>query len=151
VPAGELLADFRGRFVVGCRLFPDAEPVLRALRARGYRLGIVTNGSVHLQGGKIAHLGLAPLVEVVLISEREAVRKPAREIFLRAAERLGVPAPECLFVGDNPEADVAGALAAGMRAVWRQGSLPWPGGLSATPTHTIETISELLKLLPGDP
>jgi putative hydrolase of the HAD superfamily len=145
-PAGELLADLRHRFATSCRLFPDAEWLLQALRSRGYRLGIVTNGSVRLQGGKIAHLGLASLVDTILISEREKARKPDPTIFHRAAGRLGVAPAACLFVGDDPAADVAGALAAGMGAVWRR-DRPWPEDLPIAPPRTIAALSELLELL----
>lgn len=150
VPAAELAADFRGRFGTEAMLFPDTERVLRVLRDDGYKLGIVSNGSVRLQGGKIEHLGLAALVDTILISEREGLRKPDPAIFRRAADRLGVLPADCLFVGDNPEADIAGALADGMQAVWRRGSLPWPEHL-ARPSLVIETLAELPTMLRGEP
>ncbi len=43
--------------------------------------------------------------------------KPDRRAFEQVADELGVPAAACLFVGDDPQRDVAGARAAGMRAV----------------------------------
>ena len=63
---------------------------LHHLRNAGVRLGIVTNGAAVVQQAKIEQLGLSALVDAVLISEREGVRKPNPEIFYRAVARLGV-------------------------------------------------------------
>jgi len=116
------------------------------LRRRGYKLGIITNGSVESQAAKLHESGLARLVDVALISERERIRKPDPRIFDRAAESLGVRAEECVFVGDNPEADVVGSLSAGMTAIWVEGSLSWPENLTTVPTHTVRSLTELLAL-----
>ena len=148
VPAttGELVADFRRNAWKNCRMFPGALDVLRQLRRRGYKLGIITNGSVESQAAKLHESGLARLVDVALISERERIRKPDPRIFDRAAESLGVRAEECVFVGDNPEADVVGSLSAGMTAIWVEGSLSWPENLTTVPTHTVRSLTELLAL-----
>jgi putative hydrolase of the HAD superfamily len=124
--------------------FADALPTLTALRARGLSLGLITNGRVDTQTAKVERLGLAPFLDTVLISEREGVRKPDRQIYARAVERLGVAAPEAWHVGDHPTADVAGAHAAGLTAVWRH--VPyWPE--PATRAFTIFTLAELLPLI----
>jgi putative hydrolase of the HAD superfamily len=124
--------------------FPDALPTLAALRARGLSLGLITNGRVDTQAAKVERLGLAPFLDAVLISEREGVGKPNRQIYARAIQRLGVAASEAWHVGDHPTADVAGAHAAGLTAVWRH--VPyWPE--PATVTFTIFTLAELLPLI----
>jgi putative hydrolase of the HAD superfamily len=58
--------------------------------------------------------------DTVLISDAEGISKPDRQIFHRALERLNTNAAQAVFVGDHPEVDVAGARAAGMRAIWRR-------------------------------
>lgn len=146
IPYEELLADYRENSSTSCRLFIDTRDVLRTLRERGHRLGIVTNGSAQLQGAKIHRLGLETLVDTVLISESEGIRKPEREIFRRAADRLGTVPTDCVFVGDNPVADISGAVTAGMTAVWVCRGSSWPEELSHQPTHTITTLLELLGL-----
>jgi putative hydrolase of the HAD superfamily len=124
--------------------FADALPTLTALRARGLELGLITNGRVDTQAAKIERLGLAPFLDTVLISEREGVRKPDPQIYARAVERLGVAASQAWHVGDHPTADVAGAHAAGLTAVWRH--VPyWPE--PATGAFTIFTLAELLPLI----
>lgn len=110
--------EFQRRFPFYSVLFADAEAVLRELKRRGYRLGIVTNGTVPQQNLKVDHSGLRPLLDVVLVSGEEGVGKPHAEIFLRAAQRLGVSPKNCIYVGDYPKNDIVGAQAAGMTPVY---------------------------------
>jgi putative hydrolase of the HAD superfamily len=92
--------------------------MLDALVARGYALGIVTNGRSPFQERNIEAMGIRSYFGAVLVSEAEGVRKPEPEIFLRAAQRLGVRAEEVVFVGDSAQADIAGAQKCGMKAIW---------------------------------
>jgi HAD superfamily hydrolase (TIGR01509 family) len=62
-------------------------------------------------------LGLAPLLDVVVLPADAGAAKPDPRIFQLALARLGVAAAEALYVGDDAEDDVAGATAAGLRAV----------------------------------
>lgn len=62
------------------------------------------------------------------------IGKPEPPLFAMACERLGVPAKDCVMVGDRPDTDVAGAIQAGMRAALvRTGRFapraPWPNGV----------------------
>lgn len=85
-------------------------------------------------------------MDVILISEREGMRKPEPEIFARALRALHVPADDAWFVGDHPVVDVAGAAAAGLSAIWRRCSYwPTPTG----PHRVIERLDDVLSLL-GD-
>jgi len=118
--AETLLNDYRAGFPSACLLFPDAAQTLSALRASGLRLGLITNGSVRMQSTKLAYLALSPLFDTILISDAEGISKPKRQIFDRALERLNVNPAHAVFVGDHLEVDVAGARAAGMRAIWRR-------------------------------
>lgn len=115
-----LLRDYRAGFPGACVLFADAAQTLTRLRAAGLKLGLITNGSVRMQGRKLSCLALMPAFDAVLISDAEGVSKPDPEIFRRALERLGTMADQAVFVGDHPELDVSGARRAGMRAVWRR-------------------------------
>jgi putative hydrolase of the HAD superfamily len=142
--AKELRTDFRASFPRACRLFPDATETLTTLRASGLKLGLVTNGSVRMQSGKIEHLALASMFDTMLISDAEGCAKPDVRIFHRALERLDVRPEHAVFVGDHPEVDVAGARAAGMRAIWRR-SPRWPGPVEAD--AVIEEAGELVRLL----
>jgi putative hydrolase of the HAD superfamily len=146
--ADRLLDHYRSSYPRFGAPFPDAVPTLIALRARGIALGVVTNGRVDTQSAKLERLGLSPFFAATLISEGEGVRKPDRQIFERALARLGVEAKDAWHVGDHPMADIAGAHAAGLTAVWRH--VPyWPE--PATCSFTIFALAELLDLLAREP
>jgi putative hydrolase of the HAD superfamily len=129
-------------------LFPDVLSTLAELRRRGLGLGVLTNGRAATQRDKLRRLGLEPLLDVTAISEHEGVRKPDRRFFELGLRRAGVAAAEAWHVGDHPTADVAGAAAAGLTAIWRY--VPyWPEPAAAA--ATIQALSELLALLDGAP
>jgi len=98
------------------RTFPEVFEVLDGLRRRGLALGVVSNWDSRLPA-LLERLGLADYFGTILVSALEGVEKPAPEIFLRAARRLGVDPGECLFAGDSPLDDYRGAESAGMLPV----------------------------------
>jgi putative hydrolase of the HAD superfamily len=94
-------------------LFDDVRPTIRALRAHGLLLGIVSNFEAWLE----EWFGIHELVEtfpVRVISGIEGIEKPDQQIFRLALERAGVDAAESAYVGDNPEFDVDPPAALGM-------------------------------------
>ncbi|MBL0387803.1 HAD family hydrolase [Tumebacillus sp. ITR2] len=105
--------------------FAGMVETLEALRARGLKLGIVTNGQTEMQSLGLSVLGLNERVDAVLISEAEGLRKPDPALFARAAERLGVAPEACLYVGDHPRNDIHGARTAGMKTAWFPNSVAW--------------------------
>lgn len=127
------------------RPFEDAREVVEFLARNGLRLGIITNGESHLQRRKLERAGLDRFFEAVLTSQDAGVAKPDPRIFLEAARRVGVRPHACWMVGDLLDADVAGALRAGMTAVWvrRHGVLSG----EVRPHHTISALRELVPLL----
>jgi putative hydrolase of the HAD superfamily len=144
--ADRLLTDYRASFPRACRLFPDAMPTLSSLRAAGLKLGLITNGSFRMQSGKLQCLALTSAFDTVLISDAEGISKPDVSIFVRALERLEVEPAAAAFVGDNPEVDLAGARAAGMRTIWRRD--PKRAG-TVEADAVIEQLDDLVALLRG--
>jgi putative hydrolase of the HAD superfamily len=118
--AETLLDDYRDGFPNACVLFPDAAETLSCLRTPGLKLGVITNGSIRMQRRKRQCLALAPMFDTILISDAEGISKPDPRIFHRALERLDISPTRSVFVGDHPEVDVAGARAAGLKAIWRR-------------------------------
>lgn len=106
------LADYRRSW----RAFDDAAPLLRRLRAEGTRIGVLTNGDHHQQIDKLEATGLAPLVDVICVSEEIRYARPDQRAFEILAERLATPITDIAFIGDNSDHDVAAARAAGMCA-----------------------------------
>lgn len=96
------------------RAFPDSRELLTGLRASGYRVGLLSNGSEEQQLDKLRRTGLADALDVVCTSEGIGVQKPDARAFNALADGLGVHVSECMFVGDNAAHDVAGARTAGM-------------------------------------
>lgn len=123
--------------------FPEARQVVAEVRARGCRVGLLSNwgptGEVILERN-----GLRPSFDDVVFSYQHGMLKPSPAIFRLAAQRLGSAPANCLMVGDNLPFDVWGALSAGMGAFWvnRQGH--------KTPAMiaTGQSLEPLLDLLP---
>ncbi len=89
-----------------------------ALRAKGYRLHILTNGVVVPQRRKIAALGLEPYIEVLMTSDVAGCYKPDSGIFKVALQAAGANAAESWMIGDSVLRDVLGGQGAGMRTAW---------------------------------
>ncbi len=120
------------------RAFADARPALIAARARGQRVIVVSNWDVSLTE-VLERIGLAALVDDVVISAVIGVRKPSPAIFEAALRRAEAGPGEAMHVGDSVEEDVDGARAAGIEAVLlRRDGSPGPDGV-----RTISSLTEL--------
>ena len=98
-------------------LLPGAADFLHAVHGR-MKIALVSNGVSAIQRSRLAKCPLTPLFDAIVLSGEVGVHKPDRRVFDLAARRLGVANEECVFVGDNPDADIVGAINAGMEAVW---------------------------------
>lgn len=98
------------------RPFPEVLGVLRELRRRGLRLGIVSNFTEALVTVCRRH-ALDEVLDCVVASTVTGTQKPQPGIFAEALRRLGVGPEAAVHVGDNYVADVLGARAAGLDAV----------------------------------
>ena len=112
------------------RAYDDAAPALRALRALGLRIVVLSNWDVSL-GERLAETGLAALVDGALASAALGRAKPDGAAFAAALELAGVAPGAALHAGDSLREDVEGALAAGLRAVLvaRDGGADAPAGV----------------------
>lgn len=100
------------------RLFEDALPCLRMLRAAGLLLAAVTNAASRYQRGKLQALGLESVFDAVVISAEVGAAKPDPVIFHTACSALGVHPERAVHVGDRLDLDARGAQAAGLHGVW---------------------------------
>ncbi len=124
---------------------PYAAQTIEALRERGIQTAVLTNGWSPLQERKARRAGFPG---PVLASGDLGVQKPDGRAFAALVDALGIPAPRVWYVGDDPATDVAGALAAGLQAVWLDAEgLNYPPGLPP-PTHVVGSLPELLAALP---
>ena len=135
-------------------IFPDALPTLHALRERGFRLGCVTNRALggplfveELRGHEMHHL-----FDSYAISCDDGWLKPAPTLYQKALDELGVAPAEAVMVGDSLRADVAGAQALGIVAVWKRPLKPTtepathPDGRPIVPDYVIDHPRDLLDL-----
>lgn len=84
--------------------YPDARGVLATLRARGVRIGIVSNIGWDIRGA-IARAIDPALLDAVILSYEVGYEKPDPRIFALACERMGTAPGETLYVGDDPAKD----------------------------------------------
>jgi putative hydrolase of the HAD superfamily len=117
--------------------FPDAAPALQELRDRGLRVVVVSNWDCSLPQ-VLEQVGLADLVDDVVVSAVAGAAKPDRRIFEAALAAAGCAPEQAVHVGDSPDLDVAGAAEAGVRGLLldRTGS-----------TGDLASLSELPALL----
>lgn len=147
VPAGEaFLATYYGLWEPHTYTDPDAAPVLRALRARGIKVGVLSNTmwprSAHEQ--VFSRDGVLGLIDGAVYSSEIPWVKPHPEAFRAAMRAVGASDPaECVFVGDRPYDDVHGAKSAGMRAVLVPNS-DVPAFAGTEPDAVISRLAEFL-------
>jgi putative hydrolase of the HAD superfamily len=101
------------------QLAASTHALLEALRARGLKLGLVSNTAspLWLLEPVLERQGLVERMDAIVLSAEVGKRKPHPAIFERALDELGVEAGDALFVGDRVEADVLGASRVGMATV----------------------------------
>lgn len=140
----EMLDDYLHYFPAHCVPFLHMEHVLKELKKKGLLLGMITNGFTDFQWMNIKALRIDHYFDTILVSEQEGIKKPHKDIFLRALKALDVSAEESVYIGDHPENDVLGARGAGMHAVWKKGAF-FDG--SFTDSYIIEDLKELLNVM----
>ena len=117
--------------------YDDVRPALTRLGSH-HRLYALSNGNADLE-----RCGIADLFAGHVTARAAGAAKPDARIFARLADLAGVEAAEVLHVGDDPLADVVGAMQAGMQAVWlNRESRRWPQEI-APPARTISTLAEI--------
>ncbi|MBC7807357.1 MAG: HAD family hydrolase [Akkermansiaceae bacterium] len=129
------------------RLFADTLGTLDIL-AKSFPLGVITNGPSAMQRGKLARLELTRRFPVIIVDSEFGHPKPDTRIFAHAAESVGFAPEELLFVGNSPEADVAGAVSAGWTCVWLNANgAPLPPDIPA-PHYVVQQLSEIVTIQP---
>jgi putative hydrolase of the HAD superfamily len=123
--------------------FPGTVDVLRTLRARGLKLGIVTNGFSETHREKIALLQIGEYFDALFMPDEVGMLKPDPLLFAHACTSMGSSPLHAAMVGDRYDRDVRGAREAGLYTVWlnvRGETLP-PGALP--PDATCLSITEV--------
>lgn len=135
----------KARVVDELRAQDDAVATLRALRAAGVKVGVLTNGPGELQRRKLAVTGLDAEVDAIAISGEIGAHKPAAAAFAAALDLLGCSAGAAAMVGDSVANDVIGALGHGFaHVVWygRDARPDLPAGV-----HCARRLADVPQLL----
>ncbi len=99
-------------------LFPYTLEIIEYLTQKGYELHLITNGFEEVQWGKLRNSQLEQYFKHVITSERAMSLKPHKEIFEFALQAAGASKPESIMIGDNLDADIRGAMEAGLDTVF---------------------------------
>ena len=128
------------------RLFQDVHGLISLLQAR-HSLALVTNGASDTQRENLRVLDIEDRFGAVVISGEVGVAKPDARIFQFTLRALGVEPENVWHVGDDLNADVAGAKGASLTAVWlnRRGALRTGDG--PKPDYEIRSLRQLPVLL----
>ena len=125
------------------RVMEGAVELLQWLQPR-YLVGILSNGVLNVQYQKLYNSPMWTYVQRMIVSDEIGVNKPDTRIFRYAEAETGATAGECLMVGDNPDADICGALDARWNAVYfnRKGK-----PLTRAGVPVIDRLTDLRALL----
>jgi 2-haloacid dehalogenase len=146
----DLTPDGRARLLeayLTLAAFPDVRLGLAALKARGLRLAILSNGEPKMLEAAARSADIIDLLDAILSVEEVKIFKPSPRVYQLAPEHLRVRPGELGFVSSNGW-DVAGAASTGLQTFWiqRQATEP-PEELGFPADHTVSTITDLEALL----
>ncbi len=156
-PAGErhehALAAYQAFWEPHTHLDPDVRPLLAALRARGVRVGVLSNTlwtrSYH--EAVFDRDGVLRLIDGAVYSSEIPWTKPHPDAFAAALDAVGVPDPaRAVFVGDRPFDDIHGAKSVGMRAILvPHSTIPadQQGLVEGEPDAVVHRLREVLALV----
>ncbi len=137
-----LVKDFNENFGKRVVMREGSVEMLKELKKRGYKLGMITNGNSLLQNTKLDSAGIRELFDMSVVSDDIGIWKPDKRIFEYGMDKLGVTKEQSLYVGDHPINDVQGALGAGMKVIWMN-----YGSFEGQATEGVEGIRECYELL----
>ena len=125
--------------------FPDARAALGALKARGIRTAILSNGSPKMLDGAVAAARIGAELDAVLSVDPIRIYKPRREVYALVTDAFGIAPSEVSFVSSN-RWDVMGAAAFGFTCIWvNRAGLPeeYPEFAPVAVLHDLASLATL--------
>ena len=144
--AAAAAAGYRQAYIESRRAVAGAAALLEAVKERA-KVGVVSNNLLEEQRAKLRHCELDRYIDVLMVSEEAGVSKPDPKIFEMALERLDCTAEEAVMVGDSWPADIVGAQASGIRAIWVNPHGAPPPDPSVPVLRSLEPIDAALELI----
>ncbi|MBG1232105.1 phosphoglycolate phosphatase [Aestuariivirga litoralis] len=137
---------YNDNIAVGSKVFDGLEPVLKAARQRGIKLGVCTNKLEGLSHRLLKDIGLASYFDAVVGGDTLPVMKPDPAPYFEVARLLGVDAKRTIMFGDS-ETDIRTAQAAGVPVIAVSFGYT-PQHVSAfDPDHVIDHYDEAWSLV----
>lgn len=124
--------------------FPHTAEILQYLTDKKYTLHLITNGFEKTQWNKLTSCGLTHFFTHMITSEGSNSLKPRKEIFEYALNKAKATVEESIMIGDNLEADIQGAINAGMDCIYVNHIT---AAETSLPTYTITHLSQLEQIL----
>jgi len=128
---------------IGFALYDDVIPVMKKLREKGMKIGLITNLEIDMKP-ICSELGLDPYLDFIVTSGEAGSDKPQPEIFLLALKKAGVEASEAVHIGDQYKIDAVGATGAGIKPVIIDRYDMYP---DITECPRIQTLDELFTYI----
>ena len=144
VLAKEMSTKFLELLPTKQKLFDYTTEILDYLVNKKYILHLLTNGFEKTQWSKITNSNIAKYFTNVITSEISSCIKPSKEMFEFAITRAGAQLHESIMIGDNLDADIQGAINAGMDSIFVNHI---NATTELTPTYTIYHLKELEDIL----
>lgn len=140
--AMDMAESYGSEYLRQCTVIPGTFDLLRRLRDRNVRIGVITNNIQEMKYHKVDRLGLLPYIDSITLSSEYRMMKPDPEIFNIALNNLGGNTINTLMLGDSFEHDIIGAHRVGMKHIWfnRFGKVPGEEGFN------VNMISSYLPL-----
>ena len=144
--AFKVKTSYEGYLGEGHYFMDGAEALLEALHGK-YKLYLASNGTTHVQTGRIKSAGIARYFEEIFISQIVGANKPSIEFFNRCFSKIeNFNKEEAIIIGDSLSSDIAGGIAAGIHTCWfNPHDHTAPADMQ--PEHTVKLLDEIPKLL----
>lgn len=130
------------------RAFDENGAVLQALRARGIRAGILSNGDPPMLAAAVRSAGFEGLLDPVLSADAVGCYKTDAAVYRLGPEALGLPAERILFVSSNGW-DAIGATWFGYTTLWVNRAGAPPEQLGTEPTRSGTSLRDVLDFFPS--
>ena len=128
-------------------IFPGAHDAIDALKARGVKLALVTNGAADTQRAKVERFELTHRFDHIQIEGEHGFGKPEERAYRHAMQALGVTAPETWMIGDNLEWEIVVPQRLGIYAIWMDAHGDGlPADTTVKPDRIIRSLTELLPV-----
>ena len=129
-------------------LFPETAAALHELKRDGYLLAVVSNTEQTDDEGMdrvLRTIGIRDYIDAGVTSTSVGSRKPEEAIFLCALKRLGCSVAEAVMIGDDPDVDIAGGAALGMRTILIRRNRSKPP--TTTPDFIVTSLLDVPRIL----